>query len=122
MFHVKTSVKPSPIHGLGLFADQNIKKGEIIYEPDPALDLLLTQDEFNQLPPTERSHISHYGYFDKKLKKWHLAHDDIRFCNHKKASNLTLKDGKLIAKKDIKKGEELTQDYNEFEELRGELK
>lgn len=63
---------------------------------------------------------------DPKNNKWHLAFDDIRFCNHSKNGNVTISKNdtkyQLIAKRNINQGEEITQDYKEFEKLRKELK
>ncbi|OGJ16321.1 hypothetical protein A3K73_01900 [Candidatus Pacearchaeota archaeon RBG_13_36_9] len=121
MFYIKTKLKNSRLHGLGLFAGQNIKKGQKIYTGNEKLDLFLSEEEFSRLPIDEQNTIKHYGYFDKEKHKWHLAFDDIRFCNHSSDGNITLKEKSLVAKRDIKKGEELTQNYSEFEDLRKEL-
>jgi uncharacterized protein len=122
MFYVKTDLGKSLIHGIGLFSKRDIKKGERVYKSNPNLDLILSDLQFGRLEDKEKERIAHYGYFNKRTKKWHLAHDDIRFCNHSSGGNLTQVENRLIAKRDIKKGEELTQDYSEFEELREELK
>lgn len=39
MLNVKASVKPSPINGLGLFADEDIKKGTITWKYNPRFDI-----------------------------------------------------------------------------------
>lgn len=116
MFTVKIKLKESPIHGIGLFADEDIPKGKIIYLANPKLNLLLTQEEFSKLSSNEKETIQHYGYYDKIKKKWHLSFDDIRFCNHSFESNLTKQNDKVITKRDIKKGDELTHNYKEFED------
>jgi len=121
MFHVKIKLKKSRIHGIGLFAAQSIKKGQKIYTHNDRLDLFVSEEEFSSLEEDEKTTIKHYGYFDKNKNKWHLAFDDIRFCNHSFHGNINLEGKNLIAKKDIKKGEELTQNYIEFEDLRKEL-
>ena len=43
MFYIKYKIKKSNIHGLGLFADENISQGTKIYEENPLLDLLLSK-------------------------------------------------------------------------------
>jgi len=122
MFHVKIELKKSKIHRIGLFAAQEISKGEKIYTGNEKLDLFLSEGEFSRLPEDEKNTIKHYGYLDKEKHKWHLSFDDIRFCNHGSNGNITLKDKSLVAKRDIAKGEELTQDYREFEQLREKLR
>lgn len=55
-----------------------------------------------------------------------MAFDDTRFCNHSKNGNITIDKNsieyQLIAKRNINKDEEITQDYKEFEKLRKGLK
>lgn len=122
MFKIKTKIKKSSIHDMGLFADENISAGQEIYIIEESLDLLVPTNKFDILPKESREFISHYGYLDKNKNMYHLSYDNIRFCNHSKDANLTLKDKTLISKRDIENGEELTQDYREFETLRDELK
>lgn len=122
MFHVKIKLKESEIHGIGLFAGRDISKGEKIYTGNEKLDLFLSEEECSKLARDEQNTIKHYGYFDKEKHKWHLSFDDIRFCNHSSDGNITLKEKSLVAKRDIAKGEELTQDYREFEPLREKLR
>ncbi len=116
MFHVKVIVKESGVHGLGLFADEPIAQEQLVYTSNPDLDLVLSKAAFEMLAPEEQAHIAHYGFKDT-MGFWHLAHDDIRFCNHSKNGNVTLTEEGIVATRDIDKGEELLQDYGEFEDL-----
>lgn len=118
MFHVKVKLGESKVDGIGLFSDQDIMAGQKIYTPNPLLDLKISEPEFKWLTDDEKSTIEHYGYLDKNDGMWHYAFDDIKFCNHSNDGNLTLQEGVLVAKRHIPSGEELTQDYNEFEKLR----
>lgn len=122
MFHVKIKLGISKINGIGLFADQDINKNELVYSFNDKLDLILSEEDFLKLSLDERNTISNYGYLDKNAKLWHLAFDDIRFCNHSLDGNINLTDSQLLANRLIKKGEEITQNYEEFEVLRPELK
>jgi len=115
MFHIKVKLKESPIHGIGLFTDEDIPKGKTIYSPNPKLNLLLTREELSKLSPNEKETIEHYGYYDELRNGWHLSFDDIRFCNHSSKNNITRQNGDVVAKRNIKKGEELTHNYEEFE-------
>jgi len=118
MFHIKTKLGESKIDGIGLFSDQEILVGQKVYTPNPSLDLKISKPEFERLTDDEKSTIEHYGYLGKNDRMWHYAFDDIKFCNHSDDGNLTLQEGVLVAKRHTSNGEELTQDYNEFEELR----
>ena len=118
MFHIKYHLDKSSIHGIGIFADEDISEGSIVYSINDALDLIVSASDFSNLSDDERHTISHFGYLDRSSDHWHLSFDDIRFCNHSPDSNIVLKGSSLVAKKDISCGEELTQDYSEFEVLR----
>lgn len=125
MLLIKAYLAKSKIHGIGLFAGQDIKSGTVIYKTSPGLDLELSEEQFKKIDDASKRLIQHYGYQSKENKKWHLAFDNIRFCNHSEKNNLTKSKiygtDHLIATKNIKKGEELLQNYNEFENLREEL-
>ena len=121
MFYVKTKLKESKIHGIGLFADQDIKKNAPVYTTNESLNLRLSEKEFSRLPEDEKSTIRHYGYFDNNNNTWNLCFDNIRFCNHSVEGNIALREGKVVALRDIKNGEELTQNYGDFELLREDL-
>jgi hypothetical protein len=122
MFHIQKKIGLSNIHGRGIFAIQKISKGNPIYTANLDLDTFLPEKEFESLSQDEQETMKHYGYFDDTLQKWHLAFDDIRFCNHSGEGNMTWNGNTLLAKKDIEINEELTQNYAEFETLRKELR
>lgn len=68
MFYIKYILEKSKLHGIGLFANENISKGQKIYKENPNLNLFLSSEKFLKLPLDERKTIQHYGYFDKKNK------------------------------------------------------
>lgn len=121
MLLIKASPKPSSIHGLGLFADEDIPKGTMIWKFSPMLDRELTSDEFAQLAKGEQDYIHFYGFQSKKTGKYHLSFDNVKFINHSKtpntASDVSSTDTEypLVAIRDIGAGEEILQDYGDFE-------
>lgn len=125
MLLVKTYLDKSKIHGIGLYAGQFIPKGKAIYRRSNDLDINLSRKQFSKLDHYSRKQIQHYGHLSKN-NKWHLAFDDIRFCNHSKNSNITIDKNnikyQLIAKRNINKDEEITQNYREFEKLKKMLR
>lgn len=125
MLLIKAYLAKSKIHGIGLFAGQDIKAGAVVYKASPNLDLKLTDEQFKKIDEPSQRLIQHYGYQNKETNNWHLAFDNIRFCNHSEKNNLVKSkiygNNHLVATKNIKKGEELLQNYNEFEHLREEL-
>ena len=119
MLHIKYKLAPSPIHGIGVFAGENVKKNFCVVEASPKLDINLSEEDFEALTPSEQAEIKHHGHFDRVLNKWHVDFDMTRFANHSEEPNLKQmynENGYYItALKDIKEGEELTINYSDFE-------
>ena len=45
MFHIKTKLGESSIHGVGLFADEDVSEGDVVYVANLSVDLVLSDDE-----------------------------------------------------------------------------
>lgn len=113
MLQVRTYVDKSSIDGLGLFAAENIKVGAIIWEYYPDIDIELHEFALNDV---EWNFIEKYAYYDRQLDKWILPADNDRFTNHSDDPNTgPSEDGKMVALRDIKKGEEITCNYHEID-------
>ena len=119
MSHIDYKLDKSNKHGVGLFAQQDIKKGEVIYTASPLLDLNITQEQFDSLKEKERQEVLWWGFFDEPSQKWHVDFDVSKFINHCYEATVTQDDkyeeAYLVAARDITAGEELTQNYLEFE-------
>ena len=116
MLLVKTEVRPSTIHGLGLFAGEFIPKGKVIWEFEPGFDLAIDKEKIDNLPPIPRKWFQHYAHLSRKNGKYTLSVDNDRYINH--SSNPNTEDidtGReelaTVALRDIEAGEELTCDY-----------
>lgn len=124
MIHIKYKLKSSELHGIGLFADQPIKKGDLIYTASPLLDLNITQEQFDSLEQKEKDEIRWWGFFDQPSQMWHVDFDVSKFINHSNEATVTQdsshNEARLVSSRDIESGEELTQNYLEFES-RGDL-
>ena len=120
MMMVKTKLKKSPIHGFGIFSDQNIKKGDVVWKYNPIIDKKITPKEYKSLPLLAQKYIDKYGFKDHD-KMWVMCGDDARFFNHsikpscKEDGVENERDNITTAARDIKKGEELTSNYNHFD-------
>lgn len=112
---VFTKVAPSGIHGLGLFADQLIPAGTVIWKDEPALDVRYRLDYILSLSEPEQKMLATYCYEDQaKPGHYILCGDGARHYNHSDTPN-TLGDGDCdIAARDIHPGEEITTDYASF--------
>lgn len=117
---VKTKVLPSKIHGLGLFADEFIAKGTVIWQYHE-LDRKFTEAELAQLPNIARELIDNYCYHSDVDGTYVLCFDDARFINHSPNANTETRalpdqpEGLEVAKRDIQPGEEIVCDCREFD-------
>lgn len=113
---VLATVAPSPIHGVGVFAVQDIKKGQGVYlrwEPKGMLQTTLSQlkPEVKKLivqrwPPTRDGYPFIHPHEDVHL---------LSFMNHSDEPNYDPK--KDVAMKDIEAGEEITEDYGKYKDI-----
>lgn len=119
MIHIKYRLDKSSHHGIGVFADEDIAKGAVIYTPSPLLDVDLAREEFDSLDEKEKKEVRYWGFFERPTQKWHVDFGVTRLINHSYNGNVTqdpsYAESHLIAARDIKQGEELTQNYLEIE-------
>jgi hypothetical protein len=116
MLLITTSLKPSPVGGLGLFSEEYAPKGTRIWQNGTDSELIITKVEFEFRSLYMQDFIRHYGYFDELENKWKLPLDNSRFMNHSDHPNLGQDmEGNNFALEDIFPGDELTCDYREFE-------
>lgn len=122
MLLIKATPRASLIHGIGLFADRDIPKGTRVWRFSPLLDTEISPSEFEKLDPREKETVLFYGFRSKKTGNHHLSFDNVRFINHSKDGNVTIDTSvhdveyPLIAKRNIKKGEEIVHDYFELDD------
>lgn len=119
---VKTYVAPSKIEGLGLFAAEDIKKGTETWRYLPPADSRLSPAEVAKLDVLSQEFIKRYSGLSISTGKYIIYGDDTRFCNHSKEPNVAVANVKhedefsSFALRDIKKGEELTIDYQTIDQ------
>lgn len=118
MLRIKTTIKPSGIHGIGLFADQFIPEGTVTWSYDPEIDPSYTPETIAGLPEPMQSFMNFYCYFDTARGKYVLPADHLRFINHTEDAtrvNIQSTPDQDIALRDIQPGEELLCDYFKFD-------
>ncbi|MBY0426246.1 MAG: SET domain-containing protein, partial [Cytophagales bacterium] len=116
MLLITTSLRPSPIGGLGLYSEEYAPKGTRIWQNGTDSELIITKVEFEFRSLYMQDFIRHYGYFDEMENKWKLPLDNSRFMNHSDKPNLGQDvEGNNYALEDIFPGDELTCDYRAFE-------
>lgn len=112
MLKIKTKLDNSPIHGIGLFTLEKIKKGDIIGELCQ-FDVKIKKEDV--LPKYINMFEFYFGVMDDYYQTYF---DNMRFMNHSNNPNcIDLKNGLCVAVKDIEIGEELTCDYSFFCDL-----
>ena len=125
MLHITYRLDQSPLHGIGVFTEEDIPKDFCIVEASPALDINLTEEEFFKLSQPEQDEIRHHGHFDKISGKWHVDFDMTRFANHSDTPNIEQRYNErgyyIVARRAIEKGEELTINYADFEAMENSL-
>ncbi|PIP58407.1 MAG: SET domain-containing protein-lysine N-methyltransferase [Candidatus Vogelbacteria bacterium CG22_combo_CG10-13_8_21_14_all_37_9] len=122
MLVIKASAKPSLINGIGLFADEKIPKGTLIWKYDPRFDISFSKEEYEQMPLLQKELIKYYAYLSKKQNKYIYSIDDSRFTNHSSINPnedcIFLPDdieSSGVANRDIEIGEEILVNYKLFD-------
>lgn len=123
MLTAKASARPSQIDGIGLFADEDISKGTVIWKYNPRFDMAFEMDEVEKLPTLQQETIKKYAYLSILLGKYILPFDDSRFTNHS-SKNYNMNIVRMadspetagVAARDIKKGEELLLNYRDIDQ------
>ncbi len=114
MLLVPTYVTMSGIHGLGVFADKDIKKGERVWTFDPRWDHFIEDSEFGRLSKVQQKFLKIYAYHNHHHGTGYiLESDNGRFMNHTTEPNLDFAKLDGFALRDIKKDEEMTCDYRQ---------
>ncbi len=104
-----TDVASSRIHGVGLFASRNLKRGDLIFRingPIVRVTDFLALDETTYRMAENWIGVSRYRYIDTK-------DSPIRLINHSCKPNAAIPRAReLIASAKIAEGEEVTIDYS----------
>jgi SET domain-containing protein len=120
MLLVSTTVKLSPIHGLGCFTNEQIQKGQLVWQFDERLDRRIAAADLAALPQPAQDFIRMYAYREtyRGQDAFTLCGDHAKHMNHSDQANLVSTGPDLerdVAIRDIEIGEELTCNYNEFD-------
>lgn len=116
MLLVRAYIFQSPIHGIGLFADQAIKKGDLVWKFDRLFDLIISPSEYRSLLDGPKKFMDTYSYLRKTGERV-LCGDLSKFMNHSAVSPTLIQDDDEddFAAQDILPGDELTCDYRLFD-------
>ena len=115
MLIVKTYIDKSPIHGIGLFAAEDILKDTIVWTFNPQIDSIIRKDEMSDVPEHVRAFLTKYAWVDND-GHWRIGVDNDKYINHADNPNTSFLPAPyvFIALRDIRNDEEITQDYAEY--------
>ena len=115
MLMVETELRPSPIHGIGVFLLQPVSKGELIWRFDSRIDRVYTEEELAGLPEHMQRFLRTYSTWHEPTTLWVLCGDNARHFNHSERPTTVsnaISFGEDRAAADLAIGAELTSDYN----------
>jgi uncharacterized protein len=114
MMMVATELRPSAIHGLGVFLLEPVRKGGLVWRFDSRIDRIYAPEEVASLPEHVQRYLKTYSTWHECAGVWVLCGDNGRYFNHSDAPS-TVSDGISFgedrAARDLAAGEELTSDY-----------
>ena len=131
MYIFEVRVKKSNINGRGVFAREDIPQGSIVWEYRSDHDLSFTIKEYEKMDVDQRKEMHHSAYLSPWTGVWICPPPDDPACftNHSPNNNLSVKfdtnispEPFFIANRDIKIGEEITNNYREFDEITQTMK
>ena len=98
-------VKKSGVQGKGVFADEDIQKGEVVIIWHPKK--IVSEEDMKKLSEDEQNHVTPTGD-----GRYMIMGEPERYINHSCNPNTYCNNKSDIALRDIKKGEEITSDYS----------
>lgn len=119
MLLIPTQVKPSKIHGLGLFVTKPIKKNTLLWKYIEDVSMIFIEHaRYNAMTPMQQQFVRTYGFLDDKWPEyWMVPFDDTRYFNHSEnptmiyVENIEFSNGAYFATRELLPGDELTEDY-----------
>ncbi|UKJ75007.1 SET domain-containing protein [Azospirillum brasilense] len=115
---IATRLASSPIHGLGLFAEEAVAAGTPVWAFDARIDRLLEPDDavLAEFPQVARL-VDFHGCVIEGIGVL-LPGDDARFLNHADGPSIGRADPgdwrRFVARRDIAAGEEITCNYEDI--------
>ena len=107
MLMVRTELRPSHIHGIGVFLIEPVEAGQLIWRFDSRIDRIYSDEELEEFLRT-------YSTLHADLRLWVLCGDNGRYFNHSDNPNTTslgIAFGDDVAAEALPAGAELTSDY-----------
>jgi len=113
MLLVRHFVKPSPIHGLGVFLLQTVPAGMVVWRYDPMFDIEISAHTVAKFQQEEAETIFHHAEYLTERQIFRLGNDADIFMNHSYWPSLLDRGDEMVASQDLEVGDELTCNYCE---------
>ena len=126
MYKVAVEIHESNIEGKGVFATDFIPKGTIVWQHTDGYDTKMTTTKFDSLDEDTKTALQRTAYLSPTTRMWVAPPDNDPACytNHDPQNFNTsvsfepkISDEPLFrANRDINKGDEITNNYIDFDE------
>ena len=120
LFRTEVKVATDPRMGLGLFAAEFIPKGSIVWEFVEGVDIKVSADRVEKMSEVQQEYFEKYAWVEDDY--YYSSCDLTNFVNHSYQPNLKIIDEVMISLRDIYPGEELFENYAEFDDCFDEYK
>jgi SET domain-containing protein len=102
---------------LGVFSEQFIPAGSVVWQWHEGFDIKIAPELIEKLPESPREYMKKYGWIEDN--QFFICLDNEQFINHSDDPNCIFGDGddewSALAARDIHIGDELTQNYKDFD-------
>jgi hypothetical protein len=120
MMLIETQVRPSGIHGLGLFAVRLVPRGTPVWKFERGFDHDFSPAQFAALPALARQHTRWFCFVSMVNGHVILSGDHACFINHSTNPNTGAPPSAVppvvtVALRDIGAGEEITCNYYDYD-------
>jgi SET domain-containing protein len=120
LFRTEVKVATDPRMGLGLFATEFIPKDSLVWEFVEGVDIKVSIEEVEQMSEAQQEYFEKYAWVEDNY--YYSSCDLTNFVNHSYQPNLKIIDEIMISLRDIHPGEELFENYAEFDDCFDEYK
>ena len=120
LFRTEVKVATDPRMGLGLFATEFISKDPIVWKFVEGVDIKVSVDRVEQMSEAQQEYFEKYAWVEDDY--YYSSCDLTNFVNHSYQPNLKIIDEIMISLRDIHPGEELFENYAEFDDCFDEYK
>ena len=100
-------IKKSEIEGMGVFAPKDFEKGEIVYSFEKGK--IVGVADIPNVPDVEKRYLDKIGKYE-----FEIIEPPARYVNHSCDPNAMEKERAAYVLRDVKKGEEITIDYDKI--------